>query len=78
MNLPGFNAEASLYRAGGQYRSSQSPAAPAGENRAVMQLRLPRFPCRFSEHEGARFFCCTNPLTGEESCFLLNGPGMSI
>ena len=77
MNLPGFNAEASLYRVSGQYRSSQSPAAPAGENRTVMQAGRLR-GCFFENHQGARFFCCVNPLNGETSCILLNGPGMTI
>jgi len=74
MNLPGFNAEASLYRASGQYRSSQSPAAPVGENRAVMQARRRRgYRCFSENYRGAQILCCENLDTGEQICEIIGG-----
>lgn len=76
MNLPGFNSEDLLYRASGQYRSSQSPAAPVGENRAVMQAKRRGYRC-FTDnvpgHPGARILCCENLDTGEQICEIIGG-----
>ena len=46
MSLPGFTAEAALYRTGGGYRTA-GPAgqANAGMTKVVPQILVPRDPC---------------------------------
>lgn len=68
MGLPGFTAEASLYRKDAHYRAAAAAHDPAGAGLVTPQQRRTWIECRSGWHGGKYYLCCVNYRTGEFIC----------
>lgn len=70
MRLPGFTADASLYRKDARYQAA-AHAPATGEAGAVTpqeERRRTWISCQMYRYMGRSFFCCINHYTGEYQC----------
>jgi hypothetical protein len=66
MNMPGFTAEASLYRMKGEYAGFSTRASRPGTSSVMAQLYIDRWAVAAEAVAAEQFFTCLPPFCGRD------------